>query len=159
MKPNMVKNGLDGPRATTEQIATLTCQTLLRTVPAAMPGVFVLAGDAPLGLGYGDCVHQSEQDFVAIQVICARKGFVCKRLGCRELNDLVFFVYFCLILLAECQADEFLSGLFLLRRPGIRGAAVSIRGLSLATFFAVHRWLVAGLGSGFCSYLLFSYRA
>merc|ERR1712032_80791 len=36
LKPNMVKNGLDGPRASPEQIATLTCQTLLRTVPPAM---------------------------------------------------------------------------------------------------------------------------
>merc|ERR1719498_775326 len=33
LKPNMVKNGLDGPRASPEEIATLTCQTLLRTVP------------------------------------------------------------------------------------------------------------------------------
>lgn len=48
LKPNMVKNGLDGPRATPEQIATLTCQTLLRTVPAAMPGIFFLSGDTPL---------------------------------------------------------------------------------------------------------------
>merc|ERR1711953_858417 len=32
LKPNMVKNGLDGPRASPEQIAKLTCQTLLRTV-------------------------------------------------------------------------------------------------------------------------------
>merc|ERR1712137_1069956 len=44
----MVKNGLDGPRATPEEIATLTCQTLLRTVPAAMPGIFFLSGDTPL---------------------------------------------------------------------------------------------------------------
>merc|ERR1739845_39588 len=48
LKPNMVKNGLDGPRATPEEIATLTCQTLLRTVPAAMPGIFFLSGDTPL---------------------------------------------------------------------------------------------------------------
>merc|ERR1739845_328446 len=47
LKPNMVKNGLDGPRATPEEIATLTCQTLLRTVPAAMPGIFFLSGDTP----------------------------------------------------------------------------------------------------------------
>merc|ERR1719217_1343591 len=37
LKPNMVKNGLEGPRASPEEVATLTCQTLLRTVPAAMP--------------------------------------------------------------------------------------------------------------------------
>jgi len=48
LKPNMVKNGLDGPRASPEEIATLTCQTLLRTVPAAMPGIFFLSGDTPL---------------------------------------------------------------------------------------------------------------
>merc|ERR1711912_18529 len=48
LKPNMVKNGLDGPRASAEEIATLTCQTLLRTVPPAMPGIFFLSGDTPL---------------------------------------------------------------------------------------------------------------
>merc|ERR1719450_1048476 len=48
LKPNMVKNGLEGPRATPEEIATLTCQTLLRTVPTAMPGIFFLSGDTPL---------------------------------------------------------------------------------------------------------------
>merc|ERR1712024_439079 len=48
LKPNMVKNGLEGPRASPEEMATLTCQTLLRTVPAAMPGIFFLSGDTPL---------------------------------------------------------------------------------------------------------------
>merc|ERR1712139_151381 len=48
LKPNMVKNGLDGPRASPEEIATLTCTTLLRTVPSAMPGIFFLSGDTPL---------------------------------------------------------------------------------------------------------------
>jgi len=48
LKPNMVKNGLTGPRATPEQIATLTCETLLRTVPPSMPGIFFLSGDTPL---------------------------------------------------------------------------------------------------------------
>merc|ERR1712046_278185 len=48
LKPNMVKNGLDGPRASAEDIARLTVQTLLRTVPAAMPGIFFLSGDTPL---------------------------------------------------------------------------------------------------------------
>lgn len=48
LKPNMVKNGLDGPRASPEDIASLTCQTLLRTVPPAMPGIFFLSGDTPL---------------------------------------------------------------------------------------------------------------
>lgn len=48
LKPNMVKNGLEGPQATSEEIATLTVQTLLRTVPAAMPGIFFLSGDTPV---------------------------------------------------------------------------------------------------------------
>merc|ERR1711920_700 len=43
LKPNMVKNGLDGPRVDHETVATLTVQTLLRTVPAAMPGIFFLS--------------------------------------------------------------------------------------------------------------------
>merc|ERR1712066_327200 len=54
LKPNMVKNGLDGPRASAEEIATLTCQTLLRTVPAAMPGIFFLSGDTPLDVDNED---------------------------------------------------------------------------------------------------------
>merc|ERR1711988_1868073 len=48
LKPNMVKNGLNGPRATPEQIAAATCDTLLRTVPAAMPGIFFLSGETAL---------------------------------------------------------------------------------------------------------------
>merc|ERR1719478_762102 len=48
LKPNMVKNGLGGPRASPEEIAALTCRTLLRTVPTAMPGIFFLSGDTPL---------------------------------------------------------------------------------------------------------------
>merc|ERR1719454_1970542 len=48
LKPNMVKNGLTGPRVSPDEIATLTCQTLLRTVPAAMPGIFFLSGDTSL---------------------------------------------------------------------------------------------------------------
>jgi len=54
LKPNMVKNGLDGPRASAEEIATLTCQTLLRTVPPAMPGIFFLSGDTPLDVDNED---------------------------------------------------------------------------------------------------------
>merc|ERR1712217_437703 len=50
----MVKNGLDGPRASPEEIATLTCQTLLRTVPPAMPGIFFLSGDTPLDVDNED---------------------------------------------------------------------------------------------------------
>merc|ERR1712190_526482 len=54
LKPNMVKNGLDGPRASSEEIANLTCTTLLRTVPAAMPGIFFLSGDTPLDVDNED---------------------------------------------------------------------------------------------------------
>jgi len=50
LKPNMVKNGLEGPRASPEEIATLTVRTLLRTVPAAMPGIFFLSGDTPVDI-------------------------------------------------------------------------------------------------------------
>merc|ERR1719199_546149 len=48
LKPNMFKNGLTGPKATPEQVATLTIDVLLRTVPAAMPGIFFLSGDTAL---------------------------------------------------------------------------------------------------------------
>merc|ERR1711953_406732 len=48
LKPNMVKNGLEGPRASPEEIATLTCQTLLGTATAEMPGILFLSGDTPL---------------------------------------------------------------------------------------------------------------
>merc|ERR1711972_324319 len=48
LKPNMVKNGIQGPRATPEEVATLTVQTLLRTVPATVPGIFFLSGETPL---------------------------------------------------------------------------------------------------------------
>merc|ERR1712050_130597 len=48
LKPNMVKNGIKGPRASTEEVATLTVRTLLDTVPAAMPGIFFLSGETAL---------------------------------------------------------------------------------------------------------------
>jgi fructose-bisphosphate aldolase class I len=48
LKPNMVKNGISGPKADTETVATLTVQTLLRTVPPAMPGIFFLSGETAL---------------------------------------------------------------------------------------------------------------
>merc|ERR1712224_538865 len=48
LKPNMVKGGIDGPRASAEEIATLTVQTLLRTVPPAVPGIFFLSGETAL---------------------------------------------------------------------------------------------------------------
>jgi len=48
LKPNMVKNGIKGPRASAEEIATKTVQTLLRTVPAAVPGIFFLSGETAL---------------------------------------------------------------------------------------------------------------
>ena len=48
LKPNMVKNGLAGPKATPEQIATATVTVLKRTVPVAMPGIFFLSGETAL---------------------------------------------------------------------------------------------------------------
>merc|ERR1712019_299876 len=48
LKPNMVKNGLKGPKADHETVATLTVQALLRTVPPAVPGIFFLSGETPL---------------------------------------------------------------------------------------------------------------
>merc|ERR1712039_43521 len=48
LKPNMVKNGIDGPRASHEMIAQLTVQALLRTVPPALPGIFFLSGETAL---------------------------------------------------------------------------------------------------------------
>merc|ERR1712070_695639 len=38
----------DGPRASPEEIAKATCDTLLKTVPIGMPGIFFLSGDTPL---------------------------------------------------------------------------------------------------------------
>ena len=48
LKPNMVKNGLEGPKATPEQIAAATVTVLKRTVPVAMPGIFFLSGETAL---------------------------------------------------------------------------------------------------------------
>merc|ERR1719498_2376950 len=48
LKPNMVKNGIDGPRASAEQIASHTVTALLRTVPPALPGIFFLSGETAL---------------------------------------------------------------------------------------------------------------
>uniref|UniRef100_A0A6T8UGD7 Fructose-bisphosphate aldolase n=1 Tax=Pyrodinium bahamense TaxID=73915 RepID=A0A6T8UGD7_9DINO len=48
LKPNMVKNGLEGPKADHDTIATLTVQALLRTVPPALPGIFFLSGETAL---------------------------------------------------------------------------------------------------------------
>jgi len=48
LKPNMVKNGLTGPKAPPETVAALTVQVLRRTVPAAMPGIFFLSGETAL---------------------------------------------------------------------------------------------------------------
>ncbi|MFO7978567.1 MAG: class I fructose-bisphosphate aldolase [Bacteroidales bacterium] len=45
LKPNMVLPGLSHPdQSDTETIADVTVQTLLRTVPAAMPGIVFLSG-------------------------------------------------------------------------------------------------------------------
>merc|ERR1712232_1215648 len=48
LKPNVVKPGLAGPRVDSETIAKYTVQALLRTVPAAMPGIFFLSGETAL---------------------------------------------------------------------------------------------------------------
>jgi len=48
LKPNMVKNGINGPRAPTDEIAAATVAALKRTVPAAMPGIFFLSGETAL---------------------------------------------------------------------------------------------------------------
>ena len=48
LKPNMVKNGIKGPKATPDEVAALTVQVLKRTVPSAMPGIFFLSGETAL---------------------------------------------------------------------------------------------------------------
>merc|ERR1712190_262199 len=48
LKPNMVKNGLTGPKAPTEVVAQTTVAVLKRTVPSAMPGIFFLSGETAL---------------------------------------------------------------------------------------------------------------
>jgi fructose-bisphosphate aldolase class I len=48
LKPNMVKNGLTGPKAPAAQVAQFTIQALKRTVPTAMPGIFFLSGETAL---------------------------------------------------------------------------------------------------------------
>merc|ERR1712003_338374 len=48
LKPNMVKNGLTGPKAPTEVVAATTVAVLKRTVPSAMPGIFFLSGETAL---------------------------------------------------------------------------------------------------------------
>merc|ERR1712151_848663 len=48
LKPNMVKNGIDGPRAPTEEVAKQTIETLTKSVPKENPGIFFLSGDTPL---------------------------------------------------------------------------------------------------------------
>eukprot|EP00415_Alexandrium_ostenfeldii_P004584 UN4584 len=48
LKPNMVKAGIAGPKASHEMIAQLTVQTLLRTVPPSLPGIFFLSGETAL---------------------------------------------------------------------------------------------------------------
>merc|ERR1712187_21625 len=48
LKPNMVKNGINGPRADPATVAKMTVQALLRTVPEAVPGIFFLSGETAL---------------------------------------------------------------------------------------------------------------
>jgi fructose-bisphosphate aldolase class I len=48
LKPNMVKNGISGPKASAEDIAAYTVAALRRTVPPALPGIFFLSGETAL---------------------------------------------------------------------------------------------------------------
>merc|ERR1712087_468008 len=48
LKPNMVKNGLGGPKASPDEVAKATVTALLRSVPAANPGIFFLSGETTL---------------------------------------------------------------------------------------------------------------
>jgi len=48
LKPNMVKNGIEGPKAPPAAVAQYTIQALKRTVPPAMPGIFFLSGETAL---------------------------------------------------------------------------------------------------------------
>merc|ERR1719461_1134453 len=48
LKPNMVKGGIAGPKASHELIARLTVEALLRTVPPSLPGIFFLSGETAL---------------------------------------------------------------------------------------------------------------
>jgi len=48
LKPNMVKNGLTGPKAPPEVVAEKTIGVLKRTVPPALPGIFFLSGETAL---------------------------------------------------------------------------------------------------------------
>merc|ERR1712227_1134787 len=48
LKPNMVKNGIEGPKAPPAVVAQYTIQALKRTVPPAMPGIFFLSGETAL---------------------------------------------------------------------------------------------------------------
>jgi len=48
LKPNMVKNGIKGPRASHDEVAAATITALMRTVPPAMPGIFFLSGETAL---------------------------------------------------------------------------------------------------------------
>merc|ERR1712151_529522 len=48
LKPNMVKNGLTGPKAPTEEVAKQTIETLTKSVPKENPGIFFLSGETAL---------------------------------------------------------------------------------------------------------------
>jgi len=48
LKPNMVKNGISGKKASADEIAAYTVDVLRRTVPVALPGIFFLSGETAL---------------------------------------------------------------------------------------------------------------
>jgi len=70
LKPNMVKNGIKGPKASAEEIATLTVQALSRCVPSAMPGIFFLSGEAAL--------NEDNEEEASINLSTMNKLFVGK---------------------------------------------------------------------------------
>merc|ERR1712241_1484788 len=85
LKPNMVKNGIDGPRVDHETIATLTVQTLLRTVPPALPGIFFLSGETALDEDNEEVAHhQPEHHEQAVQGQDAMASLLLLRQGLAE---------------------------------------------------------------------------
>merc|ERR1712084_211656 len=70
LKPNMVKNGLTGPKATSEEVATRTIDVLKRSVPPAMPGIFFLSGETALD----EHNEQALQEYALVSVLFLRQG-------------------------------------------------------------------------------------
>lgn len=62
LKPNMCLPGLDAPAAAPADVAKYTVQTMLRTIPAAVPGIHFLSG--------GMSEEESTQNLQALQEAC-----------------------------------------------------------------------------------------